>query len=819
MDLSTAARRRLALDIFAVGAVYCVAAGIGLEMAFASSQVSVVWPASGIALALLVLRGTRVWPAITIGALAAQYLNGAPLSAAVGIAAGSTLEALLGATLLARAQFAPALTRVRDVAALVLLAAALSPIVGATIGVSALCFTGTEPWNSFALLWSLWWVGDAVGVLIVAPVMLIWANQLRRGPQIARLGEALVLAGILLLLSLEVFIRAGNDPGYPLHYLIFPAIIWSALRLGQHATATLIASAFFVTVIATLAQRGPFVGRSMNASLLDVEAFFCVLAVTGFFLGAATAERNRAERRHMADYARLRRSEQRLSLALAAGHMGAWEWDIASGKVEWSDELAAMHGLKPGQFRGTLNAVTELMHPEDRERVLEAMQHSVANASEFSMEFRNIWPDGTVHWVAASARVIHEKGEPVRMVGVCRDITEHKAINDALTRQAQQLAEADRRKDDFLAVLGHELRNPLAPLQNSVALLARRASDPSVVAHVRTVMQRQIQHLVRLVDDLLDVSRIRSGKIVLLRQRIELAVALNHAIEISRPGIEARNHHLTISLPQTPIWLDADPTRLPQLLANLLNNAAKYTAEGGQITVSASCVDGEAVIRVRDNGIGMTADELEDVFELFAQAGGADKHAVQGGLGVGLSLAKSLAELHGGSLCAFSEGPQRGSEFVLRLPSAAAPVSASAVENEKPRVERAPGTYRILVVDDNVDAAESLGLLLSQEGHDVQVAHSGVEALRIARNFIPDIMILDLGMPEMDGYAVAREVRSSPELSRTRLIALSGYGQAEDRRRTAAAGFAAHLVKPIELDQLIAALPAPDPHDLREMAT
>ncbi|HEV7443014.1 MAG TPA: ATP-binding protein, partial [Steroidobacteraceae bacterium] len=458
--------------------------------------------------------------------------------------------------------------------------------------------------------------------------------------------------------------------------------IWAALRLGQHATATLVFGSMAVTIVATLSGRGPFVTANIGASLLQVALFMAVVAVTGLFLGAATAERNRAERRRSEDFARLRLSEERLA------------------------------------------------------------------------------------------------------------------------RQAEELATADRRKDEFLAVLGHELRNPLAPLQNGLELLALGGNDQALVTHARQVMERQLRHLVRLVDDLLDVARIRSGKIVLEIERVELAAMIASAVELARPLIDARSHELQVILPPDTLWTDADRIRLPQLLANLLNNAAKYTDEGGNITLSIAQLGTDIIVSVRDTGIGMDAEALERVFDLFAQAAGP-AHTVQGGLGVGLSLARSIAELHGGILTAHSEGPGKGSDFVLRLPAALAPPlqETAAAPASEPAFRQ-----RILIVDDNVDAAESLGTMLAYSGHDVRVAHGGVEALSAAREFSPNVMILDLGMPEMDGYAVARAVRSDPKFASTRLIALSGYGQPDDRRRTADVGFDEHLVKPVEHDVLNAAL-------------
>ena len=680
--ISIAGRPAFVLEILGAAMAYFATARLGLELAMVARQVSVIWPATGLALTLLVLRGRRLWPAILIGAFAANALNQTPLLTSVGIALGNTAEALLGATLLLRVGFQPSMRRLHDVASLFLLAACLSTIVSATVGVTSVCLTHAAAWSSFSSLWSTWWIGDAIGNLVTAPFVFVWADQARNRWRLQRVAEGMLLACSMTVLSLAVFVDRGSQVPYPVHYLIFPAIIWAALRLGQHATATLVFGALAVTIVATLAGRGPFVSANMGASLLQVALFMAVVAVTGLFLGAATAERNRAERRRGEDYARLRLSEERLA------------------------------------------------------------------------------------------------------------------------RQAEELAAADRRKDEFLAVLGHELRNPLAPLQNGLELLALGGNDQALVTHARQVMERQLRHLVRLVDDLLDVARIRSGKIVLELERVELAAMVASAVELAQPLIAARGHQLQVVLPPETLWTDADRIRLPQLLANLLNNAAKYTEEGGKITLSVDRLDSTLIVSVRDTGIGMDRESLENVFELFTQAVGSG-HAVQGGLGVGLSLARSIAELHGGVLTAHSEGLGKGSEFVLRLPAAAGPqahVPAAAPKGES------GFRQRILVVDDNVDAAESLGTMLAYSGHDVRVAHGGAEALIAAREFSPNIMILDLGMPEMDGYAVARAVRSDPRFASTRLIALSGYGQPDDRRKTADVGFDEHLVKPVEHDVLNAAL-------------
>jgi two-component system CheB/CheR fusion protein len=796
-----------ALELIVAALGYVVLALLGLALASAAPQVSLVWPVSGAALALLVLRGARLAPAVAVGAFAANLASGAPLAAAAGIAAGNTLEALLGAALATRMGFQPGMRRRRDVYALLGVVAPLAPIAGATLGVASLAAAGAERWSAFGPLWLSWWLGDALGILLVAPFVFTWVDQARRGWRFARGGEAALLVGALVLLSAAVF--STPAAGYPLHYLIFPGVIWCALRLGQPATASVALGSALAATTATLVGRGPFVSATGHIGLLQAELFTSVIAATGLVLGAVMAERNRAERRQQADFAGLQDSEQRLALALAAGHMGAWEWDVASGRVRWSEQLEAIHGLAPGTFRGTFEAFRELVHPGDLARVLEAIERSVKEGSAYALDFRVVWPDGSVRWNAANGQVVRDERGGTRMVGVCRDVTEAKRASDAIALNAAQLEREDRRKDEFLAVLAHELRNPLAPLQNAVSILAHAAEDTKVVGFAHGVMERQLRHLVRLVDDLLDLSRIRSGKILLARERVELARALRDAVEMSQPAIDARGHALDVLLPEEPIVLDADPTRLPQLVANLLNNAAKFTPDGGRIGLVAAREGGNVVIRVRDTGIGMTAEALSGAFELFAQA--RSSHAIEGGLGVGLSVARALAELHGGTLEARSEGPGRGSEFVVRLPVAEVAMTGTVVGASRNGEDAPPqrGSSRrakVLVCDDNVEAADTLVALLEQGGHEARATYDGAAALRLAREYVPEVIVLDLGMPRMDGYAVARAVREDPALARMRLVALSGYGRDEDRRRTAEAGFHAHLVKPVDVDALVDAL-------------
>jgi PAS domain S-box-containing protein len=672
-------------------------------------------------------------------------------------------------------------------------------------------------------------------------------------------------------------------------------------------------------------------------------------------------------RRHQQE--ELRQSEERLRLALEAGRMGVWDWDVTTGAVRWSDNLEPIHGLAPGTFGGTMEAFERLIFPDDRPLVREAVARALEGRSSYDIEFRNVWPDGSVHWVAGKGRVFTRDGRPARLIGVDMDVTARKRAEqdasfladasaalaglvdyestlqkvarlavptfadwcavdmldegDALRRLAvahvdpskvelahdlhrryppdpaaaqgvwnivrtgrsegvpeitdellaattadaellrilralglrsymgvpltargrvlgvitfiaaesgrrydpadltvaedlahraavaienarlyQAVRQADRRKDEFLALLGHELRNPLAPIQNALQVLKLPGADAAITRRAREMMERQVEHLVRLVDDLLDVSRIIRGKVELRPEPVEIATVVARAVETSQPVIAAEAHRLEVDVRPEPLWVNGDLVRLAQVVSNLLNNAAKYTDRGGRIRLSAGREGGEAVLRVRDTGIGIAPEWLPRLFDMFFQAERRTKES-QGGLGIGLSLVRGLVELHGGTVSADSAGPGRGSEFVVRLPLL---VNEGAAR--LPHRPASPGPVaklaarRVLVVDDNVDAADSLAMLLRLQGHAVEVAYDGPSALEKAQARPPAVAFLDLGMPKVDGYELARAFRAIPALRDVMLVALTGWGQPEDRQRTREAGFDYHLVKPVDADAL-----------------
>jgi PAS domain S-box-containing protein len=386
-----------------------------------------------------------------------------------------------------------------------------------------------------------------------------------------------------------------------------------------------------------------------------------------------------------------------------------------------------------------------------------------------------------------------------RFTGIVRDITARKAAEQALQ-------DADRRKDEFLATLAHELRNPLAPIRNALELLNRAGNDPAVFADTREMMERQLGHIVRLVDDLLDVSRITSGKMQLRKEQVDLAAVVNSAVEACRPNADDMGHQLTVSLPPQPLMLNADRTRLAQLFSNLLNNAVKYTPWGGHIWLTAERQGSQLSVSVRDTGIGISREHLPRVFEMFSQAAPALERS-QGGLGIGLALAHGLVELHGGTIEARSDGIGKGSEFLVILPIDAAEQMTRLERKPREVTKRPSRECRILIVDDNRDSADSLQRLLRLEGHETQLAFDGLEAVQTAAAFRPQVVLLDIGLPKMNGYEVAKRIRQHDWGRSMVLIALTGWGQEEDKNRAFEAGFDHHLTKPVDpsaLDRLLA---------------
>lgn len=439
----------------------------------------------------------------------------------------------------------------------------------------------------------------------------------------------------------------------------------------------------------------------------------------------------------------------------------------------------------------------DITHPADLDKDSRAMMALAAGCEAYETEKRYIRKDGSMRWVELHVRRFPAAGEGSNVsFAAVIDVTSRKQAEFALKQ-------ADQRKDEFLATLAHELRNPLAPIRNGLEIIRQRADDTAQVTEVRAMMERQVKHIVRLVDDLLDVSRISTGRIQLRKAAVDVREIARSAMEGWRPALARDGHDGVLTLDSHALMVDGDAARLRQIVDNLLDNAIKYSDRPGRVELSAARRGGRVVICVTDSGIGIPRDQLRSIFELFSQVRDG---AQAGGLGIGLHLVRKLVELHGGSVRVESEGAGAGSRFTVELPlmqSQKAPAAAA------PRAIPAAGRLGILIVDDNADAANSLAMLVEAFGHDVTTAFSGEEALAKAAACPPSVVLLDLGMPGMDGYAVARKMREMPSLAEVCIVAVSGWGQAEDRERTAQAGFSEHLVKPVdpaELEHLIASL-------------
>jgi signal transduction histidine kinase/CheY-like chemotaxis protein len=646
---------------------YVVAAKIGLSFAYIHPSATAIWPPTGIALAAFLLLGRDAWPAIFAGAFLANATTEGSVATSLVIAVGNTLEGALGAYLVERfARGRQAFDRPPDIFRFVVLGGLLSPMVSATMGVTALSLAGYAPWNDYGSIWVTWWLGDVAGALLVAPLVLVWT-----GSPIVHWGRGQWLEAALLLLvltaSAAVVFGGFYAPtrNYPLAFLCIPTLVWSAFRFGQLETATAIVILSGVATWGTLRGFGPFGVIPPNERLLLLQAFLGTMAVMGMSIAALVAE---------------------------------------------------------------------------HQRLLAAEQRARADAESATLA-----------------------------------------------------------KDTFLAMLGHELRNPLAAVITAVHVLNRVVSLDDKAHRIWAVIARQIGQLARLVDDMLDVTRVTTGKIVLHRSRLELGGLVTRSLETLISTGKTDRHHVTCD--RQPTWVDGDAARLEQVVTNLVTNALKYTPPGGTVGVTVGAEHEWAVLHVQDTGMGIAPEMLPRIFDLFIQGDrGPDRS--QGGLGIGLTLVKCLVELHGGIVEAASGGPGCGSLFTVRLPSA----SPRRATDHVPQAPVPSRPRRVLVIEDQPDAREVLRLALQLEGHEVFEAVDGPCGIEAASRHQPDVAVIDIGLPGCDGYEVARQLRRMSDGETIFLVALSGFGQPEDRRRGEEAGFDVYLTKPIDPERLNALL-------------
>jgi PAS domain S-box-containing protein len=486
------------------------------------------------------------------------------------------------------------------------------------------------------------------------------------------------------------------------------------------------------------------------------------------------------------------RDRRRLELALEAGELGFWDWNIATGEVQFGGQWAHMLGYELNEIEPHVRAWERLVHPEDMPAIQTALErHIEGTAPVYETEHRLKHKNGSWIWVLDRGRIIErdERGAATRAIGIHANITLQRSIRE-------QLREADRRKDEFLATLAHELRNPLAPIRTGLAIMKRDPASPTA-AQAREIMERQLSHMVRLIDDLLDVSRITLGRLQLKKENVELRTIVEIAVEASKPAIEAGHHTLEVSLPEEKIWMYADPTRLSQTISNLLNNAAKYTPDRGRIELWGRLTTTGLEVAVRDNGLGIPPEMKEQVFQLFGQINRTLDRA-QGGLGIGLALVRNLIALHGGTITAESEGPGRGSTFTIALPSSLITSTSLPARSAPEHTPEGP-SRRVLIVDDNEDAAHSLSMLAELLGHSTAVAFTGPEALEKIPSFKPDIIFLDIGLPGMSGFEVAQAIKRAHPHPPPFVVALTGWGTEETKQKARESGFDEHLTKPVEI--------------------
>ncbi|HET7202740.1 MAG TPA: MASE1 domain-containing protein [Steroidobacteraceae bacterium] len=666
--LSKAGWLRQAVALTALAGLYFLAGKLGLHFALVHASASAVWPPTGIALAAVLLFGRRTWPAIFAGALLVNLTTSGSLVSSLGIAAGNTLEAVVGASLVARhAGGVRAFERSQDFLRFVLFGGLLGTAISATVGATVLVASGEAARAAFGAIWLTWWFGDMAGALIVTPLLVLWIARADLAMLRAQPFEAVLLLAVVVATGALVFAHAELSR-HQLAFLCIPPLIWAAFRFGQREVATAVALLSTIATWATVRGVGPFATGDENESLLLLQAFMVTISVLTMPVAALVWERKAIERER---------------------------WVLF-----------------------------------ERERVARAEAERASHA-----------------------------------------------------------------KDEFLAMLSHELRNPLAAIGNAAHVLSSPAAPHGSAKRAVEIVQRQTGHLSRLIDDLLDVARVSSGKFLLAHEKLNLGDIVEGCVALARGAGRLDQHELAVDA--APAWVLGDPARLTQVVDNLLTNAIKYTPSGGRIEIRTWSERDEVALRIRDDGAGIAPELLPLVFELFTQ-GPRTLDRAQGGLGLGLALAQRIVLAHGGKIVANSAGPSQGSTFTVRLPRV--DVAEETGRAEDATAVAVPCPRRILIIEDNDDGREALRLQLQVAGHDVFEAANGPQGIELAARVGPDVVLLDIGLPGLDGYQVARQLRTAH--GGPRLIAITGYGQPEDLERAREAGIEHYLVKPINAAEL-----------------
>ena len=762
--------------------VYVLAGKLGLLFASVHASATAVWPPTGIALAALLALGPWMWPAVAAGAFLVNVTTAGSVATSLGIALGNTLEAVLGAWLVERlAHGRAAFERPRDIFAF---AASVVPgaAVAATIGVTSLVAGGFAPRGDTPAIWITWALGDIAGALIVTPLLILWTADRHSLRLRAHPVEALALLGAVVGVALVVF--DGLSPvgfrHYPLAFLSIPPLLWAAGRFGRREAATAVVVLMAIAVRGTTHGFGPFADLPPTHSLLVLQSFIATMALMTLVVAALVRSRER-------ETTLLQTIIDRIPVMITM-------YEPSTRVLRLNREFERLTGWSTEAARGV--DLMEQCYPDPAHR---------ATVRAYMDSLQEGWRD--IEMTTKTGGLIQASWSNIRLpddtrIGIGLDVTERKQAEGERERIHAEAEAQSRAKDEFFAMLGHELRNPLGAITTALHVIELCGPLDERSSQARAIIGRQVRLLVRLVDDLLDVTRLATGKVSLSLRPVELTAAARRAVgavAATAPG--RRIEHASAE----PVWIQADETRLDQILTNLVGNAVKFTPADGRVVVGVSGRAGEAVLRVEDSGAGIPADLLPRIFDLFVQ-GQTGLHRGDAGLGVGLTLVKRLVDLHGGRIEVASDGPGRGSTFTVRFPLTARP---DRLRDPTPAGSSAQARRRIVLVEDNADARQMLRHLLEEAGHEVHEAEDGHAGLERTLTLRPDAAVIDIGLSGLDGYELARRIRAAGHADML-LVAVTGYGQSGDRRRSSEAGFDAHLTKPVDalaLDALLANLP------------
>jgi PAS domain S-box-containing protein len=795
--------RLLAMNTILV-LVYFAAGRLGLSFALVNPSASPVWPASGVALAALLLFGPRVWPGIFVGAFLVNLSTSGRPAMSLGIAVGNTLEGVLGRYLVDRHNASRrSFDRLGDVWRFFALGGGVSTIVAATVGVTSLYLGGSAVPSEFGAVWLTWWLGDAVGVLIFTPLILLWANDFRLRWSREQAVEVAILLATIVLVGHALF--GGWLPArlehYPLDFLCIPMFVWVALRFSQREAATAVLVLSWIAISGTLAGVGPFIGTSQSDSLQLLQVFLGLVSVLTLALAAVVAEGRRGHE-----------ATARMATIVKSANDAIITKDLDGTITSWNPAAERMFGYAAGDVVG--RNITIII-PEEYRHEETAVLGKIARG-EIVDRFETVrtHKDGTrVNVSLTVSPVLSSDGRIIGASKIARDIGDRirleEARNALLAREQEARAEAEagnRAKEEFLAILSHELRTPLNAVYGWARMMQTRELDDETSARALDAIVRNANAQVQLIDDLLDVSRVINGKMRLEVRLVDVKEVIEAALDVVGPSAEAKGVRVEAMFDPRGGLVNGDPGRLQQIVWNLAINAVKFTPAGGHVQVRAHRTNEHVEIIVSDTGHGIPAHVLPYVFDRFRQWDSSSTRA-HSGLGLGLALVKHLTELHHGTVSAESAGEGKGATFKVALPRAVATPTLHGTPPTGSALSLEPGVrlegLRILVVDDESDARELATTILDGAGATVKSCRSAADALAVLQGWRPDVLVSDIDMPGEDGYSLIRKIRELDEArgGRTPAVAVTAYGRTEDRVRTLSSGYSMHIPKPVDPDE------------------